>query len=331
MFCPNCGKEISDKSKFCIACGSKIEDYSKDVKSESNNSASPQIMGNDTKNNERTNVWPAESDGYKSTGDPESISGSERLEAEKKRREEAALLAGDGKKTNQSIGKIIRKKRFKAMLPIRIVSLLLIAAIFFFYLYTHSYTLKDVGHTIKIRTEQALGVISPKFTVMAFFDALKYYDENREISLISDDALNEITTQEESNEYYNDLLEYITELYGEMDYVITDTKFTNNSAEVTVEVEYKDATNVYLEIISELFNQSLSLAFSNPNITESEMDEILEEIVNDKKETVKPKNSDATISFTCKRNGIRWIIDDISPNIIYVMTCTSESYDWGQW
>ncbi|MGC8502931.1 zinc-ribbon domain-containing protein [Desulfurella sp.] len=25
MFCPNCGKEIDDSSKFCKFCGAKIE------------------------------------------------------------------------------------------------------------------------------------------------------------------------------------------------------------------------------------------------------------------------------------------------------------------
>ena len=31
MFCPSCGKKLSDKAKFCDGCGAKLEDYSADA------------------------------------------------------------------------------------------------------------------------------------------------------------------------------------------------------------------------------------------------------------------------------------------------------------
>lgn len=49
MFCPNCGKEISDDAMFCGFCGAKIEN-------ETVNQQQPEIANNEAVNNETANV-----------------------------------------------------------------------------------------------------------------------------------------------------------------------------------------------------------------------------------------------------------------------------------
>ena len=102
MFCPKCGNEINDKSKFCMSCGCNIEEYNVGNGSQQQN------------NVEKTNV--STSDYTSVTSESSSVAAAnERVEAERERRAEAAReYLINHPHSDESVGKRIKRRQCKA-------------------------------------------------------------------------------------------------------------------------------------------------------------------------------------------------------------------------
>ena len=97
-------------------------------------------------------------------------------------------------------------------------------------------------------------------------------------------------------------------LFTDFDYEILDEEINDDTATVTVKITTYNFGQMFIEAVQEYILQVFSIAFSNPDITEEELVEILQDIFTDKISKME-KNFTQTIDvgFTLTDEG--WVLD----------------------
>lgn len=110
-------------------------------------------------------------------------------------------------------------------------------------------------------------------------------------------------------------------LLKEFDYEILEETLNDTTATVKVKITTYPFGQMYIEAIGEYVLQAISLAFSNPDITEEEIAQLLGDIIIEKMNTLE-KTYTQTLDVTYILEGDQWVIDndstvDILTNVIF--------------
>lgn len=308
MFCPKCGKQISDMSKFCMRCGCSIEEY--DV----NENVVTETV------NEKTQSVPVENKAIEVEKQTTATSdGISKLEAEKQRREAAAQMQINNYKKNESIGKTLKRRQRKAMLPVFIFILIIALACGGIYAYKNGYSAKGIFNTAKAKVMLVLGISTPESTVSAYCNAIRLTDSEAMIACYVE-GYGASAIEEDTDEYTKAFYDYIAGLNKEIKYEIVDSSTDGDKAIVSVRFEYKDASNVFKEVLLEYTKEMLSKAFSLETPSEEEMEELLISILNNKIETIIPNDISDTINIECRKVDKKWYISSLTPQMTNVAT-----------
>lgn len=157
----------------------------------------------------------------------------------------------------------------------------------------------------------------PETTVDAFCKALKASDETTMNSLLVDGSE---TTEED--EEMNEFVDYIKELNQNISYEIVETVVADDkeNANVTVKFTYSDAKQVIGETFTEYFAKVIEIAFSSEaeDFTDEKADEMLKEILADKKANVELGTAEATIVIPCVKVEKEWKIGTLPDEMLDV-------------
>lgn len=174
----------------------------------------------------------------------------------------------------------------------------------------------------------------PETTVETFCKALKASDEVTMNSLMVDAT--EMTAEEEETDEFTD---YIKELNQNIKYEIVESVVADDkaSANVTVKFTYSDAKQVIGETFTEYFKQAMEIAFSSDSeeFTDEKAEELLKEILADKKANVELGTAEATVVIPCGKVEKEWkigtlpdeMLDVASGNIAGALTDLGNSMD----
>lgn len=174
----------------------------------------------------------------------------------------------------------------------------------------------------------------PETTVETFCKALKASDEVTMNSLMVDAT--EMTAEEEETDEFTD---YIKELNQNIKYEIVESVVADDkaSANVTVKFTYSDAKQVIGETFTEYFKQAMEIAFSSDSeeFTDEKAEELLKEILADKKANVELGTAEATVVIPCEKVEKEWkigtlpdeMLDVASGNIAGALTDLGNSMD----
>ena len=305
MFCPKCGNEINDKSKFCMSCGCNIEEYNVGGSSKSQDSV------------EKTNV--STNDNVSATIESSVLEeraalANERVEAEKERREEAArqyLL--NHAHSDESVGKRIKRRQRKAKISAFLMLLLIVLACGGIFAVVKGDTPQQILDNTKVKIDQLINRNKPETVVKTYCNALKNFDMETSYSLVINKTENAESDEVEDIEEMEEIFEYIKGLNSQIKYEVTDSKTDGDNAVVKVHFEYKDAKPVFGEVFAEYIQKAFGMAFSGMNISDEEMSQMLVDIFNEKKETIKPGDAQADVSFNLTKKDGKWKIDEV-PN-----------------
>lgn len=157
----------------------------------------------------------------------------------------------------------------------------------------------------------------PETTIDAFCKALKASDDATMNSLMVDAAE---TTEEE--EEMNEFVDYIKELNQNIQYEIVESVIADDktNANVTVKFTYSDAKQVMGEVFKEYFSKVLEIAFSSDaeEFTDEKAEEMLQEILADKKATVEVGTAEATVVIPCVKVEKEWKIGTLPDEMLDV-------------
>ena len=136
-------------------------------------------------------------------------------------------------------------------------------------------------------------------------------------SELMDDALQQLKqTDYAKDSEFADLIasigednaETFTDLLSDFDYEILEETVNDDSATVTVKITTYPFGQMYLEAAQEYILQVFSIAFSNPDITDEELVQILQDILKDKMSTLeKTYTKTVDVDFVLKDEG--WELD----------------------
>ncbi len=99
-----------------------------------------------------------------------------------------------------------------------------------------------------------------------------------------------------------------------------EVKEEGDQATVQAEISYIDGTSFFTEILTEYFTQALSMAAGDDQeMDEDQVLQLLEDIVDDKLDSMEETVTKETVTFTCKKDG-GWKVDNPGEDFTNVMT-----------
>lgn len=300
MFCPKCGKQISEMSKFCISCGCKLDEYEVEQTTTVKEETVPV-------NNNANTVAALEANGENEIS---------RLEAEKLRREEAAQNAINRYKRDESIGKIIKKKQRRAMLPLVLLVLIIALAFGGYYAYKNEITVEEMTEIAKHKIERLINFNKPEGTVIGFCEALEKLDYAAMNSYCVENQqedVEELETEDDMQVFFD----YIKELNEEIRFEIVNSEIDGETAKVKVKFEYKDANEIVASTVLEYISEAFSTLFDE---TEKDYDALLIKIFEEKKATMEPKDTSKTVVFSCEKKEKKWYISEVPVDVADVIS-----------
>lgn len=304
MFCPKCGNEINDKSKFCMSCGCNIEEYNVGNGSQQQN------------NVEKTNV--STSDYTSVTSESSSVAAAnERVEAERERRAEAAReYLINHPHSDESVGKRIKRRQRKAKISAFLMILVIAIVCGGIFAVVKGYTPQQIVDNVKVKVDQLINHNKPETVVKTYCNALKNSDSETTYNLTLRQTIEERTDTEEDFEEAEDILNYIKDLNSQIKYTVKESTTEGDKAVVKVDFEYKDASPIIREVFGEYMQKAIGLAFSGMDVSEEEMTRMLVDLFNEKRDAIKPGDTKATVTFNLTKVEGKWKIDE-TPNKIH--------------
>lgn len=141
----------------------------------------------------------------------------------------------------------------------------------------------------------------------------------------SEDSLDKIGN-DESDKTTDCLMDYFRENSSKMTYEIKNSEVDGDTAVVTVNFKYIDGTGALKDALSKLFEEAFYQAFSEDEMSDEEMEDLLVKAIND----YDPEDGDTfdtkTVEINCIKKDNKWYIDEISDDLLDVIFCNCPSY-----
>ena len=121
-------------------------------------------------------------------------------------------------------------------------------------------------------------------------------------------------------------MDYFRENSSKMTYEIKNSEVDGDTAVVTVNFKYIDGTGALKDALSKLFEEAFYQAFSEDEMSDEEMEDLLVKAIND----YDPEDGDTfdtkTVEINCIKKDNKWYIDEISDDLLDVIFCNCPSY-----
>ncbi|MCX7614927.1 MAG: DUF4878 domain-containing protein [Clostridiales bacterium] len=162
----------------------------------------------------------------------------------------------------------------------------------------------------------------PEDTVKNFFEATKVFDFEKMKTYVNSDIgnLGLYSKDTEDNKVGEYFLDYLKENASKITYEIKKSEITDKTAKVTVDCKYNDSLPLMKEVVGEYLKQAISTAFSGMELTEEKSNEMIKNILNEKKANSKVTTIQKTIEINCTKKDGNWKIDSISGDLGNVIT-----------
>ena len=166
----------------------------------------------------------------------------------------------------------------------------------------------------------------PEDTVNVFLKNTQSLDFEKMLESMNPDSKGSLDELEdlESDKTTKCLMDYYRKNASKMTYEIKNSEIDGDNATVTVNFKYIDGTDLFKEIISKLFEESIYRSFAGNDMTDEEMQDLFVEVINgyEGEDIFDTK----TVEIYCIKKDNKWYIDDAGDDFIDVIFCNSESY-----
>jgi len=152
----------------------------------------------------------------------------------------------------------------------------------------------------------------PAATVEAFCKALQASDDATLSTLMVDGEYD--ADEAETNEF----ADYIKELNSNIKYKIGESSVDKDTAEVTVDFTYSDASQVIGETFTDYMSQVFQMAFSGEEFSEEKADQLLIDILSEKRESVELGEAEKTVVISLTKVDGKWLINSVPDEVMDV-------------
>lgn len=153
----------------------------------------------------------------------------------------------------------------------------------------------------------------PEDTVTGYFEALKASDTSKANSFVNPKNIESSSATSSSSDsektLENNLLDYFKGNNKKVVYSIKSTDVKENSAVVTVDCKFVDASSILKGAIADYIPKALADAFSGTKKSDSDSAKEIAELMKDKIKTTKETFTSKTIKVTCVKSADQWYID----------------------
>lgn len=142
--------------------------------------------------------------------------------------------------------------------------------------------------------------------VTSYCTALKNFDTAAMAGCLENSGSSGVLPEAEAEEAYTQLMDYMKECAGKMTYTVAAPVENGDTATVSVQFHYIDASAVAAAAISDYITQAFALALGGAE--DAELSALFGTILTEKTESVETATSDATVEFTCTKGDDGWKI-----------------------
>lgn len=184
----------------------------------------------------------------------------------------------------------------------------------------------DAGNTPKKTVDNFMNA----YKTLDFEEAEKYIsaklvDEYKNAAQEEGLAQEEMTLEElEKIDGFKEVLANLENLTKQLKHNVTDTKIDDDTAEITVNLTYADASEPFLTSLSEMVGQIFALAFSGQEMTEEEMEtktiEMLFGTLSKNLGDFKAETKTSSGVITLVKEEDKWVITDLDESTLNALT-----------
>lgn len=177
----------------------------------------------------------------------------------------------------------------------------------------------DDGET-KADSGSILGKSGPEKTVENYFAAMKKFDIEKMDSYVDyqDDGNDDDDDYDDDDDFGDEIdekqiqafMDFFSKNAGKMKYKVTGNNTTGDTAVVTVDVTYVDASELFKAIFAEYMQQMMAGAMTGEEPDEAAMSAMMIDIFNDKIKDYEETTSQKTIEVRCVKKDGDWLIAD---------------------
>ncbi len=154
----------------------------------------------------------------------------------------------------------------------------------------------------------------PEDTVTGYFEALKASDTSKANSFVNPKNIESSSTTSSGSDsekaaLENNLLDYFKGNNKKVVYSIKSTDVKENSAVVTVDCKFVDASPILKGAIADYIPKALADAFSGTQKSDSDSAKEIAELMKDKIKSTKETFLSKTIKINCIKTADKWYID----------------------
>lgn len=165
----------------------------------------------------------------------------------------------------------------------------------------------------------------PEDTVNGYFEAAKATDEEKMSTFVNPKNLSSrgsssaSSDDEEEIDLANELQDYIKSNNKKVTYTIESTENKDNTATVTVNCKFVDASSILKDSVADYIPKALAKAFTSPDEEDDSGKEITK-LMRDKIKTAKETFANKTIKVNCVKIDNKWYIDKENDDLKNIFT-----------
>ncbi len=156
----------------------------------------------------------------------------------------------------------------------------------------------------------------PEATVKSYVEAMKEFDFEKMAEFVSEDEDKEKDIKEDDDEEMAEsFMEYLEENAKKIEYEILDSKTDKDKATVQVKFKYVDGSPLMAKVMQEYMEEALVYAFSDADLSDERMEEMLVSILNKEIEENEDRFVERKIDIPLKKEDGNWYISEVSPRL----------------
>ncbi|SCY33807.1 protein of unknown function [Lachnospiraceae bacterium XPB1003] len=161
----------------------------------------------------------------------------------------------------------------------------------------------------------------PDAVVRKFCNSMKEFDIETMQSCVASDG-DDIEDTTDSGDDYQILRDYIEDQAKNIKYSIEETEVDGDTGTVEVTFEYTDAAPLIIESYRDLISQSLRLFLSGAS--DEEVEEVFNDIFEEKIDSVTCETAEVTVTFQCVKEDGEWLIEEVPEDVNSVFLCNMD-------
>ncbi len=165
------------------------------------------------------------------------------------------------------------------------------------------------------------GTVTPEDTVSKFFKSVKVFNiEGIEETLVEGKTEEIVNTElfkelDENSVFLNLILDNMEKL----SYNITDSEVDGNMAVVSVSTKYVDSGPLLKATFSEYILKAFGSAFSGEEMSDEDMEKMLEDIMLEKKKEIPETFKEVDLKIDLVKKDDEWLITEINDELLDVL------------